>query len=129
VGRPDILRRIDRPSSLGTWSYEVLDTKLARETKSGTILQLCLYSDLLSAAQGAAPEQMYIVSPWSEFRPQPFRVDEYASYYRLVKASLETALTDGAEDSTYPDPKDHCEICRWRTQCDARRAVLTTISA
>src|SRR5262249_33814168 len=67
AGRPDILRRIERPSLLGAWSYEVIDAKLARETKSGTILQLCLYSDLLGKAQGQAPEQMYIVSPWSEF--------------------------------------------------------------
>jgi predicted RecB family nuclease len=121
AGRPDILRRIERPSLLGAWSYEVIDTKLARETKSGTVLQLCLYSDLLSKAQGAAPEEMYIVSPWSEFQPQSFRVDEYAAYYRLVKARLEAALVEGAKDSTYPDPKEHCDICRWRMQCDARR--------
>jgi uncharacterized protein len=83
-GRPDVLRRVERPSPLGDWSYEVVDTKLARETKSGTILQLCLYSDLLAKAQRQASEQMYIVSPWSEFQPQCFRVDDYAAYYRLV---------------------------------------------
>ncbi len=42
VGRTDILRRIGTPSDLGAWSYEVIDTKLARETKGGTVLQLCL---------------------------------------------------------------------------------------
>ena len=47
-GRTDILRRVERPSDLGSWSYEVIDTKLARETKGNTILQLCLYSDLLA---------------------------------------------------------------------------------
>jgi alkylated DNA repair protein (DNA oxidative demethylase) len=30
-----VLRRVDRPSSLGCWSYEVYDTKLARETRGG----------------------------------------------------------------------------------------------
>src|SRR5512144_2443149 len=29
-GIADFLERIDRPSSLGNWSYQVLDTKLAR---------------------------------------------------------------------------------------------------
>jgi uncharacterized protein len=120
-GRPDILKRVEHPSLFGGWSYEVLDTKLARETKSGTILQLCRYSDLLTRAQGQAPEQMYIVSPWSEFQPQCFRVDEFAAYYRLVKASLETAVTDTVPEATYPEPKEHCDICRWRVQCDARR--------
>ena len=33
VGRPDILKRIETPSDLGAWSYEVIDTKLARQTK------------------------------------------------------------------------------------------------
>jgi predicted RecB family nuclease len=121
AGRPDILRRVERPSLLGAWSYEVIDTKLARETKSGTILQLCLYSDLLGKAQGQAPEQMYIVSPWSAFQPQCFRVDDYAAYYRLVKASLEAALAAGQQGTTYPDPKEYCDICRWRVQCDAKR--------
>jgi uncharacterized protein len=31
-GRTDVLRRVERPSHLGSWSYEVIDTKLARET-------------------------------------------------------------------------------------------------
>ncbi len=48
VGRTDILRRIETPSDLGAWSYEVIDTKLARETKGGTVLQLCLYADLVA---------------------------------------------------------------------------------
>lgn len=31
VGRSDILRRVETPSDLGSWSYEIIDTKLARE--------------------------------------------------------------------------------------------------
>jgi hypothetical protein len=38
--------RVDAPSALGGWSYQVADTKLARETRAGTILQLGLYSEL-----------------------------------------------------------------------------------
>src|SRR5690606_5927418 len=40
VGRADILRRVETPSNLGAWSYGALDTKLARETKAGAVLQL-----------------------------------------------------------------------------------------
>jgi hypothetical protein len=39
-GRADVLRRVEKPSELGTWSYEVIDTKLARETKGNTVLQM-----------------------------------------------------------------------------------------
>ena len=54
-GRMDILRRVEVPSNLGDWSYEVIDTKLARETKSGTILQLSLYSDLVGGYRACSP--------------------------------------------------------------------------
>ena len=30
-GRTDILKCVEAPSALGDWSYEVIDTKLARE--------------------------------------------------------------------------------------------------
>ena len=121
VGRTDILRRVEVPSDLGSWSYEVIDTKLARETKGGTILQLCLYSDLLAQAQGFVPEFMYIVSPWSDFEPAQYRVVDYAAYYRRVKAGLEQSLALQENKDTYPDPKDHCDVCRWHRQCDSRR--------
>ena len=120
-GRTDILRRVETPSDLGNWSYEVVDTKLARETKGGTVLQLCLYSDLLSIAQGYAPEYMYVVVPWSDYIPQSFRTADYAAYYRRVKEGLQQFLTAQRYESTYPDPKEHCEICRWRSYCDAQR--------
>lgn len=38
AGRADILQRVEPPSDLGDWSYEAADTKLARETKGGTVL-------------------------------------------------------------------------------------------
>ncbi len=120
-GRADILRRVEVPSGLGDWSYEPIDTKLARETKAGTILQLCLYADLLSEAQGLPPENMYVVAPWSEFQPQQYRFADYAAYFRKVKGALLTAMAAPATGDTYPDPIEHCDICRWREVCDKRR--------
>ena len=121
AGRADILRRVEIPSALGDWSYEVIDTKLARETKAGTILQLCLYSDLLAELQGLAPEYMYVVAPWSEFEPQRYRFVDYAAYFRKVKRGLRTALAEREVGETYPDPIEHCDVCRWRETCDKRR--------
>jgi predicted RecB family nuclease len=119
-GRADVLRRIATPSALGDWSYEVLDAKLARETRGGTVLQLCLYADLLADTQGSPPEYLYVVKPGATIDPERFRTASYEAYYRCVKRSLERSL-EVARDATYPDPKEHCEICRWRMQCDARR--------
>ena len=121
AGRIDTLLRIPKPSALGDWSYEAVDTKLSRETRSGTILQLSLYSELVAGVQGALPEWMYVVAPWTEFEPQPYRTTDYAAYYRLVKARLESAVDSYQEVQTYPDPTAHCDICQWSRQCDTRR--------
>ena len=51
---------VSTPSALGAWSYEPHDTKLARETRGGTILQLASTSTCWShsaAAAGAVPRR------------------------------------------------------------------------
>jgi uncharacterized protein len=119
-GRADILRRIEKASNLGTWSYEVVDTKLARETKGNTVLQICLYSDLLAHAQKLTPEIAYVVTPGSDFKPQEFRYFDYAAFYRRVRTNLERAVENDTQEDLYPEPKPHCEICRWRLRCEAK---------
>jgi predicted RecB family nuclease len=132
VGRADVLRRVERPSRLGAWSYEVYDTKLALETRGGSVLQLCLYSDLLAGIQGVTPELMHIVPPRPEFPPESYRVADYAAYYRRVRRRAEEAVDSSAElarpadgpaakPETYPEPVAHCDICVWWKTCDGRR--------
>ncbi len=121
AGRADILRRVDVPSALGEWSYEVTDTKLARDTRSGTILQLSLYSDLIGALQGKIPEFMYVVAPWTEFQPQQYRTSDYAAYYRFIRRWLERSIDGAGMSGVYPDPREHCGVCRWSDQCSRRR--------
>ncbi len=124
-GRTDILRRVEVPSSLGVWSYEVIDTKLARQTKGATVLQLSLYSDLLGAAQGRVPERMYVVTPkampGAGFEPETYRTAAFAAYYRRAKKGFEQFLNGGSNPPTYPEPNPHCELCAWRVPCDERR--------
>ncbi|HEV8334846.1 MAG TPA: TM0106 family RecB-like putative nuclease [Candidatus Polarisedimenticolia bacterium] len=121
-GRADVLRRVPRPSRLGAWSYEVWDTKLARATKGGSVLQICLYSDLLEASQGTRPEFMYVVPPRDDFEPDQYRVDDFLAYYRLVRRRLEELAGSSASDPpTYPVPVPHCDVCRWWPACDAQR--------
>ncbi len=124
-GRPDLLRRVARPSRFGDWSYEAYDCKLARETKATTILQLAFYSELLGEMQGGTPESlpefMWVVPPAKAFAAERYRVAEYAAYYRYVKGQLEKACANGAEVETYPEPCTHCDVCRWFRECDARR--------
>ena len=34
-----------------------------------------------------------MIAPWSDYQPQSFRTDDFAAYYRRVKASLEQAVS------------------------------------
>ena len=122
LGRTDILRRVAGRSRFGAWSYEVYDTKLARETRAGTILQLCLYSDLLSEIQGTLPERFVVVTPGEPFDEQPYRVEDFLAYYRYVRGRLEHAAgaAEMPADAAYPEPTPLCDLCRWWPRCDRR---------
>jgi uncharacterized protein len=120
-GRPDFLQRVMKPSALGAWSYEASDTKLSRDTRGSTILQLSFYSELLGAVQGIQPECFHVVTP---LREEHYRVADFAAYYRLVKERLEEASASDAEAlmaANYPEPVDYCDVCRWWQGCDKRR--------
>jgi uncharacterized protein len=88
-GRPDVLRRVEKPSAKWAWSYEVADTKLARETKATTILQLSLYSELLKHAQDCLPESLMVVTPGvgGGFVEEKHRVADFAAYFGYIKES------------------------------------------
>src|ERR1035441_3847695 len=117
-GHSDFLRRVESPSALGAFSYEVADTKLARRVKPYFLLQLCFYSELVEAIQGLAPERMHVVLGTRE--SQLFRVAEFAAYYRSVKHGFESVV-DAGLSTTYPEPVEHCALCRWENHCVARR--------
>ena len=118
-GRADVLRRVATPSALGAWSYEVYDTKLARETRAGTILQLCVYSYLVEQLQGVRPAWMHAVVPGSGFVPQRYRSADFAAYFRLLTGLLGDFIAQPPE--TYPEPVPHCDLCVWWQACDRRR--------
>jgi predicted RecB family nuclease len=129
AGYADVLLRVERPSTLGAWSYEVQDTKLARSTKAGTILQLSAYSDLVAHIQGCSAERFQVVVPGisgdsERFVTQHFRVEDYAAYYRMVLHALGAELAKGSEAlraEYYPEPVEACTLCAWDGHCVARR--------
>jgi predicted RecB family nuclease len=120
-GRADILLKVGTPSDLGPWSYEVVDTKLASETRGGTILQLCLYSELVAGIQGRMPEHTHVVSPGRGFQPETFRLRDFLAYYRFVRSRLATIADAKTPSETYPEPVAHCDVCSWWPACNDRR--------
>jgi uncharacterized protein len=124
-GHADFLRRVEVPSDLGPWSYEVADTKLARKAKAGAIVQLCVYTDLLAAVQGIVPEWMEVALGGSARARERFRVADAMAWYRAVRRRFEdqvdATLPTYPVTATYPEPVEHCEVCRWGVECGPRR--------
>ena len=134
LGYADFLLRVDDPeraSALGPWHYEVADTKLARHVKAGAVLQLCSYVEQLEGLQDVRAEHMKVVLGGSAHETASLRVDDYMAYYRAAKSRFEAAMfgADGAPPpapayppiGTYPEPVEHCDVCRWSELCQQRR--------
>jgi uncharacterized protein len=115
---PDFLLRVDRTSKLGAYSYEVADAKLARKAKAAAVLQGCVYAEQVAAVQGVEPEQIRLIL--GDGTEEDLRLKDYAAYYRSVKRQFEETVFAPAM-TTYPDPVDHCRICRWIDVCELRR--------
>ncbi len=117
-GRPDFLKKVTCLSGLGDWGYEVVETKLARSTKAGALVQLCFYSDMLARLQGAEPRFVHVVLGGLA-EPEQFVVNQYAAYFRKVRSDFQQAWQ--TQPDTYPEPVEHCGVCSWSPLCEKRR--------
>jgi uncharacterized protein len=125
VGYADFLLRVETPSALGPWSYEIADTKLARHTKASALLQICTYVEALTRIQGSQPEWMHVALGGSARAVEHHRVADYMAYYRLARRRFQEKVTATIPayppTATYPEPVEHCEVCRWSELCTKRR--------
>jgi predicted RecB family nuclease len=106
-GYSDFLYRVEAPSALGAFRYEVVDTKLARKAKPYFLLQLCAYAKMLEAIQRVRPENVHIVNGDGE--TMTFRTDDYYFYFSsLERDFLEVQRTFDHESPPVPEPRsDH----------------------
>ena len=92
--------------------------------------QIAFYSHLLAEAQGIRPRWMYLALGTGSF--VPLKVDDYAAYERQTRRLLgEFIAADTGENPPsvpYPEPVEHCVICRWRQFCAARRRADDDLS-
>jgi predicted RecB family nuclease len=122
-GQADFLLRTEEPSSLGDWSYDIADTKLARRLKVPALLQMATYAERLADLQGAPPRFLTVVT--ADGVERSWRLADVASYARRVRARLRRAVagstTAGSTVHGAPPteavPVVHCAQCRWKSRC------------
>jgi predicted RecB family nuclease len=124
IGHADFLRRVATPSTLGGYSYEVVDTKLGLTARPYYLIQLCNYSEHLERLQGSMPEFGHIV--FGNGEEQRFRLHDYVAYYRHLKSAFlnfaECAeLQQIGRPQEYPFERKHCAVCPWNDACERQR--------
>lgn len=125
LGVPDFLVRIESPSTLGNYSYEVWDAKLARNARPEFVLQLCCYADLLTAIQGRCPKQVQLLL--SDGLPSMFRTDDYFYYYRHLKAAFLAWMQAFSPDSP-PLPEVGGDYGQWASEAQHRLRAIDHLS-
>jgi predicted RecB family nuclease len=124
IGHADFLRRVETPSRLGDYSYEVVDTKLALSTKPYFLIQLCNYSEHLERLQGRSPKFGYVVLGNGE--EHGYRLHDYMAYYRQLKSTFVNFVSGSTlelleEAREYPLEVKHCAMCPWDETCESKR--------
>jgi len=141
-GRADFLERVDHdadtePSVLGDYHYRAIDTKLAQKPRGSAILQLCIYSEIVTLLQGKAPEYLVVVSPASAPTPsaaspvpkaEEFRTADFGAYFRRIRSRLEAFTAAADLEDVYPEVCEQCDICSWWSQCNERRRADDRLS-
>jgi predicted RecB family nuclease len=117
-GQADFLQKVDLPSAFGEYSYEAIDTKLARHVRVSALLQLCNYSEHLTRLQGVEPQNMHL--QLGDGSRHTVLYKDFSAYYQIVKRRFETSIDNWATD-TYPNPVRHCTLCEWNEVCTAKR--------
>jgi predicted RecB family nuclease len=115
-GQADFLLRVDRPSKLGGWSYDIADTKLSRKLKVPALLQMATYAQRLAVLQGVEPEKLYVVT--GDGSERPWRLVDVAAFARRARSRLREAVDE--RPVTSPVPVAQCGQCRWLARCSSQ---------
>jgi predicted RecB family nuclease len=114
-GYSDFLLKVDTPSDLGDYSYEVADTKLARTAKPKHVVQLCVYSEMISREQGVRPAHAHVML--GDGSEVTLRLHDYVYYCNRARERFDLFVS-GKERVTTAERCPHCKLCHWSERCD-----------
>ncbi len=126
TGRADFLMRVDdEPSDLGSWSYDVADTKLAIREKPQFLVQLCTYAELVAAVQGVLPRSVRAL--FGDDTEKAYDPRHYVAYVRAAQRRFADAI-HALDPEAVPERVTGCEQCVWTARCDGVRRGVDHLS-
>ena len=105
-GRADLLKRVEKPSLLGEWSYIPVECKLASKPKTTFLIQALAYCELLSPLLGECPDQFELYLGGGEFKT--FNSKDFFAWYQHQRDRYREFRNNFKPDSPPIDePGDH----------------------
>ncbi len=83
-GSADLLRRIEQPSALGSWSYIPIECKLSAKPKTTFLVQASAYCELLSPLLGQRPDRFELYLGGGRFKS--YATDQFWAWYQLLRS-------------------------------------------
>lgn len=114
-GFADFLVRVEKPSDLGQWSYEPVDTKLARSAKAAHIVQLGLYARMIANVQGRHPDRVHV--ELGDGKRESFRMVDFDHVLGNAIRRYLGFVEEGGGEQSSPEPCAACPLCPWREHC------------
>ena len=118
-GDADFIYKVDQKSKLGDFSYKAIDTKLSKNPKITHVMQIMIYSLMISEITGNLPNEANIVSPnitsGSGFEIFNFNTTEFINYVEKRMISLENFINKNTQPK--PEPCSFCDYCCYRSHC------------
>lgn len=101
AGFADFLVKVDGDSDLGSFHYEVWDTKLSKHLKPTYVIQLCCYAEMLETIQGIRPKKITVALGNGENKV--LRTHDYFYYYQSLKQAFLSSQSS-FDLKNMPDP-------------------------
>ncbi|WP_298628045.1 TM0106 family RecB-like putative nuclease [uncultured Legionella sp.] len=114
-GYADFLVKTEGASRLGTYHYELYDTKLAKSAKPSFLIQLCCYAEMLELIQDKKPEYVTVILGNKEYKR--YRTAEYFYFYQHLKAQF-LSTHQRFTASNCPDPAASRSWGRWGSHAE-----------
>jgi|ETNmetMinimDraft_20_1059909.scaffolds.fasta_scaffold04374_3 uncharacterized protein len=129
VGEIDFLiKDKNKKSKLGSWGYEVYDTKLSSFAKPEHIIQISSYSEWIEKEQGEQPPDfMYLIlgnvdvkkENWE--KKNKYKTRDYQLYFQKHKENyLRFLKSDTLKKNTQPERCSFCALCEWADVCEKK---------
>lgn len=82
-GSADLLRKVDGSSSIGGWSYQPIECKLASKAKTTFLVQASAYCELLTPILNKRPESFELYLGGEQFKR--FSTEKFWAWYQLLR--------------------------------------------